>query len=308
MGCGQSKEMNEKERNERVGKLKIWKTRFPVCCKSINLSKETHSLVQYDTNQIFLGAKDELQILDLKTDNISTFSTEHKGRINTLIKLNDGRIVSGGQDKTIKVWDINSNKSLMTLTGHTSMIWSLCEINGNKLLSGSSDKTALIWDLNKKKLDFELYKDKEISSVLQLKSGNVLLCSENNLCLLDIKTKKILANLEIPTGIWCMKELHDGRVAIGKGNGEICILEVNKDIKIVLVLKGHNKSVNAIIELDSYKLVSAADENNMILWNLDDPEAKYFIEGHTDKVTSVAFLGEIKFASISKDKTLKIWE
>ena len=143
---------------------------------------------------------------------------------------------------------------------------------------------------------------------MQLKNGNVLLCSENNLCLLDIKTKKILANLEIPTGIWCMKELHDGRVAIGKGNGEICILEVNKDIKIVLVLKGHNKSVNAIIELDSYKLVSAADENNMILWNLDDPEAKYFIEGHTDKVTSVAFLGEIKFASISKDKTLKIWE
>ena len=166
MGCGQSKGMDEKERNERVGKLKTWKNRFPVCCKSINLSKETHSLVQYDTNQIFLGAKDELQILDLKTDNISTFSTEHKGRINTLIKLNDGRIVSGGQDKTIKVWDINSNKSLMTLTGHTSMIWSLCEINGNKLLSGSSDKTALIWDLNKKKLDFELYKDKEISSVL----------------------------------------------------------------------------------------------------------------------------------------------
>jgi WD40 repeat protein len=305
MGCGQGKAIDD---NDRLEKLKRWRNRFPACCKSINLTKETHSLVQYDSNQIFLGARDELQLLDLKTDNISTFSTEHKGRINILIKLKDGCIVSGGQDKTIKVWNIKSNQSLMTLTGHKSMIWSLCEINENKLLSGSSDKTAIIWDLNKKQLDFELYKDKEISSVLQLKNGNVLLCSENDLCLFDIKTKKKLANLEIPTGIWCMKELHDGRVAIGKGNGEICILEINNDIKITLVLKGHNKSVNAIIELDSYKLVSAADENNMILWNLDDPEAKYFIEGHTDKVMNVIFLGEIKFASISKDKTLKIWE
>jgi len=251
MGCGQGKAIDD---NDRLEKLKRWRNRFPACCKSINLTKETHSLVQYDSNQIFLGARDELQLLDLKTDNISTFSTEHKGRINILIKLNDGCIVSGGQDKTIKVWNIKSNQSLMTLTGHKSMIWSLCEINGNKLLSGSSDKTAIIWDLNKKQLDFELYKDKEISSVLQLKNGNVLLCSENDLCLFDIKTKKKLANLEIPTGIWCMKELHDGRVAIGKGNGEICILEINNDIKITLVLKGHNKSVNAIIELDSYKL------------------------------------------------------
>ena len=188
MGCGQGKAIDDRDRLE---KLKRWRNRFPACCKSINLTKETHALVQYDSNQIFLGARDELQLLDLKTDNISTFSTEHKGRINTLIKLNDGRIVSGGQDKTIKVWDIKSNQSLMTLTGHKSMIWSLCEINGNKLLSGSSDKTAIIWDLNKKMLDFELYKDKEISSVLQLKNLNVLLCSENDLCLFDIKTKKI---------------------------------------------------------------------------------------------------------------------
>ena len=302
MGCGQGKSLDDREKLEQL------RNRFPTCRKSINLSKKIDSLAVLDSNQIFLGANDELQLLDLKTDNISTFSTEHKGRINVLIKLNDGRIVSGGQDKTIKVWNIDSKQSLMTLTGHKSMIWTLCEINGNKLISGSSDKTAIIWDLKKKKLDFELYKDKEISSVLQLKNGKVLLCSENNLCLFDIKTKKKLTNLEIPTGIWCMKELYDGRIAIGKGNGDILILEVDNDIKIGLELKGHKKSVNAIIELANHKLVSAADENNMILWNLNDPEAKYFIEGHTDKVSNVVNLEGNKFVSVSKDQTLKIWE
>ena len=303
MGCSQGK-TNEGERE----KLEKERNRFPTCRKNITLTKKVDSVAVHDSNQVFLGAKDELQLLDLKTDNIITFSIEHKGRINVLIKMNDGRIASGGQDKTIKVWNIDSKESVMTLEGHTSMIWTLNEISGNKLISGGSDKRALIWDLNQKKLDFELYKDKEISSVLQLKNGKVLVCSENDLCLFDLDSKQKLTNLEIPTGIWCMRELSDGRVAIGKGNGEICILEVGNNIKINTILKGHEKSVNSIIELNNHKLVSAADENNMILWNLNDPEAKYFIQGHTNKVSNVVNLEGNKFLSVSLDQTLKIWE
>lgn len=300
MGCNHSATKEEDGGRKNHG--------FPICRKNINLEKKVDALIVHDPQQIFLGAKDELQLLDLKTDNISCFSKEHIGRINVLIKLKDGRIASGGQDKKIKIWNIDSKESLMTLEGHTSMIWSLGEINGNKLISGSSDKRALIWDLNEKKLDFELYKDKEISVVLQLKNGKVLVCSENNLCLFDLDSKQKLTSLEVPTGMWCIRELHNGNVAIGKGNGEICILEIGNEIKIKLTLKGHKKAINSIIELENHKLVSAADENNMILWNLDDPEAKYFIEGHTNKVSSVALLNGNKFVSVSIDQTLKIWE
>ena len=300
MGCSHSATKDEDTGKKNYG--------FPTCRKSINLEKKVDSIIVHDLQQIFLGAKDELQLLDLKTDNISCFSKEHIGRINVLIKLKDGRIASGGQDKKIKIWNIDSKESLMTLEGHTSMIWSLGEINENKLISGSSDKRALIWDLKEKKLDFELYKDKEISAVLQLKNGKVLVCSENNLCLFDLDTKQKLTDLEVPTGMWSIKELHNGNVAIGKGNGEICILEIGNEIKIKLTLRGHKKAINSIIELENHRLVSCADENNMILWDLDDPEGKYFIEGHTNKVSSLALLSGNKFVSVSIDQTLKIWE
>ena len=300
MGCFQGRTIEEDRSKENHG--------FPTCRKSINLEKLVDSLADYDSEKIFLGAKDELQLLDLKTDTITCFSNEHKGRINVLIRLKDGKIASGGQDKLIKVWDINSKESLMTLEGHTSMIWALNEVAGNKLISGGSDKRALIWDMNEKKLDFELYKDKEISAVLQLKNGKVLVCSENNLCLFDLDTKQKLTNLEVPTGMWSIKELHNGNVAIGKGNGEICILEIGNEIKIKLTLRGHKKAINSIIELENHRLVSCADENNMILWDLDDPEGKYFIEGHTNKVSSLALLSGNKFVSVSIDQTLKIWE
>ena len=225
-----------------------------------------------------------------------------------MIKLSNNEIVTAGQDKTIKVWTIDNKNSLETLAGHKSMIWCINEIKGDKLISGSSDNTALIWDVKSKKLDFELYKDKEISVAIQLRTGNVLLCSSNKLILFDLKSKKQLTNFEIKPGVWSLRELSDGTVAAGFGNGDIGILEVGNEIKVKLTLKGHKKTVNSIIELGNHKLVSSSDENNLILWDLTDPEAKYFIEGHTENVTALTHINGNKFASVSKDKTLKIWE
>ena len=298
MGCSEGKTVEESGK-ENHG--------FPLCRKSIELEKEITSILVYDDHQIFLGARNELQLLDLKTSNISVFSQEHVGKINSLIKLKDGRFVSAGQDKTIKIWQINSDKSLMTLEGHRSMIWCLDEINGNKLISGGSDKRALVWNLNEKKLDFELYHDKEISIVHQLKNGKILLCSEYNLCLFDLDSKRKLTSITT-TGVWAFKELYNGNVAIGQGNGDVSILEIGNEMKTKLVLKGHKKCISSIIELSNHKIISSSDENNMILWNLNDPEEKYFIEGHTMKVIGIVSLGGYKFASVSSDKTLKIWE
>lgn len=281
---------------------------FPVCRMTIPLTKKVDSMIAYDKNRIILGARDELQILDCSKKNITPLSTEHKGRINCVIKLSNNEIVTAGQDKTIKVWKIDTKDSLMTLSGHKSMIWCLNEIKGNKVITGSSDNTAVIWDLNEKKLDFELYKDKEISVVLQLKTGKVLLCSSDQLILFDLESKKKLTSFEIKVGVWSIKELSDGTVAAGYGNGDVGILEIGNEIKVKILLKGHKKTINSIIELENNKLVTSSDEKSMILWDLKDPEAKYFIEGHTDNVSCLTHLGGNKFASCSLDNTLKIWE
>ena len=281
---------------------------FPVCRMTIPLTKKVDSMIAYDKNRIILGARDELQILDCSKKNITPLSTEHKGRINCVIKLSNNKIVTAGQDKTIKVWEIENKNSLMTLSGHKSMIWCINEIKENKVISGSSDNTAVIWDLNEKKLDYELYKDKEISVAIQLKTNKVLLCSADKLILFDLESKKQLTNFEIKVGVWSIKELSDGTVAAGYGNGDVGILEIGNEIKVKTILKGHKKTINSIIELDNHKLVTSSDENNMILWNLSDPEEKYIIEGHTDNITCLTHLDGNRFASSSLDNTLKIWE
>ena len=299
MGCGESKIIDSTGKENKG---------YPVCRSTIELTTLVDSMAAYDNNRIILGARDELQILDYSNKNITPLSKEHKGRINCVIKLSNNDIVTAGQDKTIKVWKIDSASSLMTLSGHNSMIWCINEITGNKVISGSSDNRAIVWNLNEKKLDFELYKDKEISSIIQLKTGKVLLCSSDKLILFDLDTKKQLTNFEVKPGVWSMRELSDGTVAAGYGNGDIGILEIGNEIREKMVLKGHKKTINSIIELENHKLVSSSDENNMIVWNLNDPESKYFLNGHTNNISCLIHLYGNKFASVSLDKTLKIWE
>ena len=245
MGCGQSR-IVEGSGKENKG--------FPVCRMTIDLTKLVDSMVAYDKNRIILGARDELQILDYPHKNITPLSKEHKGRINCVIKLSNNEIVTAGQDKTIKVWEINNKSSLMTLSGHTSMIWCLNEISGNKVISGSSDNRAIIWNLNEKKLDFELYKDKEISAVIQLKTGKVLLCSADKLIL---KGHKKAINSII--------ELENHRL-VSAGDENNMILWNLDDPEAKYFIEGHTNKVSSVALLNGNKFVSVSIDQTLKIW------------------------------------------
>ena len=57
------------------------------------------------------------------------------------------RVLLGGQDGTIRIWDIATKRLLLTLQGHSSYVNSIAfSPDGEQLVSGSGDKTAIIWD------------------------------------------------------------------------------------------------------------------------------------------------------------------
>lgn len=289
---------------------KIENNGYPLCRKTVPLSIDVDSLTVYNEDKIILGGKNELQQYDFIKNQIFPISKEHKGRINCLIKLSNGKIVSAGQDNSIIVWDVDKNKSLCSLTGHKSMIWCISEVKKNKLISGADDRTLKLWDLNSNKFEDDLYKgNNEVSAAIQLKTGKILLSSGAHLMLYNLESKNEEKSLEIASGIWCLKELKDGTVAAGLGNGDVIIVDISGEITIKTKFKkGHKNAVCSIIELDNGKIVTAADENNLLIWDPKDVDAMYAIEGHTDNITGLAFISGTKFASVSKDKTLKIWE
>ena len=56
------------------------------------------------------------------------------------------RVVSGCDDKTIRLWDRASGQEVLTLRGHTHGVIGLAfSPEGNRLASGGIDWTARIW-------------------------------------------------------------------------------------------------------------------------------------------------------------------
>ena len=297
--------------NERTieGKKEL-NSGYPICRLTFPLEDEIDAITAYNNEKLVLGAKDKLLLFEGENKSITTISSknkEHKGRINCLKKLSNGQIASGGQDTTIKIWDIDKKELITTLEGHTSIIWEIGELDGNKLISGADDKRAKIWDLKTKKCEDLCKTTSHISGIAILKNNKVIIASGKNIFLYDIGTKEQESFLDI--AVWSLKVLSNGDVACGLGKGLLYIISVTDELLIKTKFpRGHNKTINFIIELDNHKIVTSSDEKDLILWDPSDPESMYLIKGHTDIVTSLCFISGTRFASTSRDKTLKVWE
>ncbi len=79
-----------------------------------------------------------------------TVQTGYSFPINSVAISFDGRtIVTGGDDRTVKVWDVASGRELKTLRGHTESVTSVhIAPNGQTIASGSSDNTVKLWNVN----------------------------------------------------------------------------------------------------------------------------------------------------------------
>jgi len=71
--------------------------------------------------------------------------TGHTSWVNVLTVLPDGSLVSGSEDKTIKIWDVKNGQTIKTLTGHTGFLSALTVLPDGSLVSGSWDNTIKIW-------------------------------------------------------------------------------------------------------------------------------------------------------------------
>jgi WD40 repeat protein len=73
----------------------------------------------------------------------------HSEQVNSVAFSPDGKyLASGSRDKTIKLWDVETQREVKTLQGHS---WSVTSVafspDGKHIASGSWDSTVKVWSV-----------------------------------------------------------------------------------------------------------------------------------------------------------------
>jgi len=92
----------------------------------------------------FIGHTTDLNSLDLRD-----VRSMHLGLVNSVSISPDGRwALSGSWDKTLRLWELATGRSLRTFEGHTDRVNSVTfSPDGRWALSGSNDKMLRLWEL-----------------------------------------------------------------------------------------------------------------------------------------------------------------
>jgi serine/threonine protein kinase len=198
----------------------------------------------------------------------------HEGWVRCVALAADGRrALSGGDDGTIRVWDLAGRREVLRLAGHSGAVMGLAPApDGRRLISGGWDGTVRIWDLS---------------------TGRELRVIRG-----DWRTVKPVACS--PDGTAVLAATGDNLVRVWEAEGGT---EVGR-------FAGHAGLVHCVaVAPDGRLALSGGDDHSVRLWELKTGTEMKFLSGHTDAVTSVAFAPDGSWAaSGSSDHSVRLWD
>ena len=199
----------------------------------------------------------------------------HTLPIKALHFSSDGeKLVSGSDDGTAKVWEVNTGKELITIHGHTGPVKDIRFINnGTTLLSGGSDGIITQTNMDESGISTEVIQTKPPWYAFDMTFS---------------KNGKTVAS-----GCW-------GEVRLWNAETQKFYEPLGKYSEFVL---------SVAFSQDEKLLGSGHWHGRVFLWDVPNRKLYKTLDGHTENVESVAFSPDGKwFASGSKDGLVNLWD
>jgi WD40 repeat protein len=241
--------------------------------------------------------------------------TTYSSNVMTVAISRDAKtLASGSNDKTIKLWNLDSGEEIRIFKGHTSGITQVnFSPDGRILASSSSDKTIKLWNLaSGQEIRTLRGHSDEVTDIAFSPDSKMLASSSGDK---TIKLWNLSNGEEIGTlrghanKVWSVGFSPDGKIlATGSGDKTIKLWNVANGEEI-RTLKGHTDTVNHLaFSADSKTLASASSDKTIKLWNMPNGQNIQTLRGHSDALWTVAYSFDTTMvASAGSDRTVKLW-
>jgi len=201
-------------------------------------------------------------------------SMRHVSAVRTLSFSPNGRLLaSAGEDKTIRIWDVEKRREARRLSGHTRSVFAVAFSPDGKLVaSGGFDRTVKLWDVAT---------GREVRTL----TGH---------------TRAVNTVAFSP----------DGLLLASGGDDRTIILWDPSNGGILRKLVGHGDTVNSVaFSPDGHLLGSGSDDETIKIWDVNGGRELRRLAGHGDAVECVAFDHDGRWlASGSFDRMIKVWD
>ncbi|GAB7340330.1 hypothetical protein MBLNU457_6781t1 [Dothideomycetes sp. NU457] len=210
------------------------------------------------------------------------------------IQYNSDYLVSGSRDKTIKIWNLKTERCERTLRGQhdQSVLCLQFDQDQDIIVSGGSDSYVIIWKFSDGRVIRKLT-DAHDESVLNLRFDDRFLvtCSKDKLIKLWNRHEIFSDDPIIPTFV------------LPRFQG---LARPIKEYSLIATLEGHNAAVNAVQILGNH-IVSASGDRSIILWDINEGRKIREFSGHAKGIACVQYDGR-RIISGSSDNTVRIFD
>ncbi|PPK57339.1 WD40 repeat protein [Malaciobacter marinus] len=252
----------------------------------------------------------------------------HSKPVTELVVTPNGKtIISGSDDTTIKLWNMETGECLKTLKGHSGRINSLSiTLDGKTIISGSLMETKL-WSLKsgkcikniKQKETASFTDDDYITSFQVISSDGNTIASVNyyeEVRVWNQEDSSLISKFYTNVGTSPILAISpDGNIiAVGKGSnsdrcGKIEIWDIKKN-QCIHKLNKHTNLVSVLVITSDNKLVSGSWDETIRVWDIESGKCLKVLEGQKSFVYTLAVTpdGNTLVSSSSNPNIIKIWD